>query len=79
MPKDVIPRPGDDEVEEFVLMDCQEVIERMLAGQFKPNVCPVMIDFLIRKGFITKENESDFEEIQKRLRREIPVPMESDV
>ncbi|EGU78692.1 hypothetical protein FOPG_07220 [Fusarium oxysporum f. sp. conglutinans race 2 54008] len=79
MPKDVIPRPGDDEVEEFVLMDCQEVVQRMLAGEFKPNVCPVMIDFLVRKGLITKENEDDFEEIQKRLRREIPVPMESDV
>ncbi|KAH7259652.1 uncharacterized protein BKA55DRAFT_562942 [Fusarium redolens] len=79
MPKDVVPRPGDDEVEEFVLMECGEVLQRMLAGEFKPNVCPVMIDFLARKGFITKENEDDLEEIQKRLRREIPVPMESDV
>ncbi|KAM0207203.1 hypothetical protein ACHAQD_012126 [Fusarium lateritium] len=79
MPSDVIPRPGDDEVEEFVLMDCGEVVEHMLKGGFKPNVCPVMIDFLVRRGFITKENEGDFEKIQKRLRREIPVPLESDV
>ncbi|KAM0554791.1 hypothetical protein ACHAPJ_006863 [Fusarium lateritium] len=79
MPADVVPRPGDDEVEEFVLMDCGEVVKRMLAGEFKPNVCPVMIDFLVRHEFVTKENEGDFEEIQKRLRREIPVPMESDV
>ncbi|SPJ81605.1 related to thiamin pyrophosphokinase [Fusarium torulosum] len=79
MPSDVVPTPGDDEVEEFVLMDCGEVVERMLKGEFKPEVCPVMIDFLVRRGFITKESEGDFEEIQKRLRREIPVPMESDV
>ncbi|GKU02225.1 unnamed protein product [Fusarium langsethiae] len=79
MPSDVIPRPGDDEVEEFVLMGCGEVVERMLKGEFKPNVCPVMIDFLVRRGFVTGENEGDFEEIQKRLRREIPVPIESDV
>lgn len=79
MPADVIPRPGDDEVEEFVLMDCGEVVERMLKEEFKPNVCPVMIDFLARRGFITEENEEDFEEIKRRLRREIPVPMESDV
>ncbi|KAJ4007205.1 hypothetical protein NW752_007816 [Fusarium irregulare] len=79
MPADVIPRPGDDEVEEFVLMECGEVVKRMLKGEFKPNVCPVMIDFLVRKGFVTEENEEDFEEIKKRLRREIPVPMESDV
>ncbi|RGP76097.1 hypothetical protein FLONG3_5488 [Fusarium longipes] len=79
LPSHVIPRPGDDEVEEFVLMECGEVVERMLKGEFKPNVCPVMIDFLVRKGFITEENEEDFEEIQRRLRREIPVPIESDI
>ncbi|KAF4444259.1 hypothetical protein F53441_11203 [Fusarium austroafricanum] len=79
MPSDVVPRPGDDEVEEFVLMECEEVVERMLKGEFKPNVCPVMIDFLVRRGFITKETEGDFELIQRRLRRQIPVPMESDV
>ncbi|KAF5662472.1 thiamine pyrophosphokinase [Fusarium heterosporum] len=79
MPSDVVPKPGDDEVEEFVLMECGEVVERMLAGEFKPNVCPVMIDFLVRRGFITEETEGDFDEIQKRLRRVIPVPMESDV
>ncbi|KAF4997211.1 hypothetical protein FGRMN_4022 [Fusarium graminum] len=79
MPSDVVPKPGDDEVEEFVLMECGEVVERMLAGEFKPNVCPVMIDFLVRRGFITKETEDDFDEIQKRLRRVIPVPTESDM
>ncbi|PTD06429.1 hypothetical protein FCULG_00006989 [Fusarium culmorum] len=67
MPRDVVPRPGDDEVEEFVLMGCGEVVERMLKGNLSRMF-----------GFITKENEGDFEEIQKRLRREIPVPMESD-
>ncbi|KAM0352970.1 hypothetical protein ACHAPU_001854 [Fusarium lateritium] len=79
MPSDVVPKPGDDEVEEFVLMECGEVVERMLAGEFKPNVCPVMIDFLVRRGFITRDTEDDYDEIQKRLRRVIPVPMESDV
>ncbi|CAJ0550360.1 Ff.00g102900.m01.CDS01 [Fusarium sp. VM40] len=79
IPSDVVPTPGDDEVQEFVLMDCGEVVERMLKGEFKPEVCPVMTDFLVRRGFITEENEGDFEEIQKRLRRQIPVPMESDV
>ncbi|KAL2680555.1 hypothetical protein Neosp_008157 [[Neocosmospora] mangrovei] len=78
IPEDVVPKPGDDEVEEFVLMECGEVVKRMLAGEFKPNVCPVLIDFLVRHGEITAENEEDFAEIQARLRRKIPVPMESD-
>ncbi|KAF5023882.1 hypothetical protein F66182_4041 [Fusarium sp. NRRL 66182] len=78
MPTHVVPRPGDDEVDEFVLMECSEVVRRMLEGEFKPNVCPVMIDFLVRRGYITKENEGDFEDICRRLRRRIPVPMDPD-
>lgn len=78
IPEDVVPTPGDDEVEEFVLMDCEEVRQRMLAGEFKPNVCPVMVDFLVRHGQITAENEDDYVAICERLRRRIPVPTSSD-
>ncbi|KAK7429033.1 hypothetical protein QQZ08_004440 [Neonectria magnoliae] len=74
MANDVIPTPGDGEVEEFVLMGCDEVRWRMLAGEFKPNVCSVMIDFLVRHGEVTAENEEDYVAICQRLRRRIPVP-----
>lgn len=74
IPPDVTPAPGDDEVEEFVLMGCDEVRARMLAGEFKPNVCAVMVDFMIRHGVVTPENEGDYVEICARLRRRVPVP-----
>lgn len=73
MPMGMVPKPGDDEVEEFCLMDVQEVIDRMVKREFKPNVCNVMIDFLVRHG-VVKEGEPDFEEICARLRRRIPMP-----
>ncbi|KAF7533757.1 hypothetical protein G7Z17_g13465 [Cylindrodendrum hubeiense] len=73
MPADVIPTPGDDEVESFVLMGCDEVRRRMFAGEFKPNVCCVMIDFMVRHGEVTAENEEDYVEICQRLRRRLPV------
>ncbi|EHK47101.1 uncharacterized protein TrAtP1_010253 [Trichoderma atroviride] len=77
---DQVPRLGDDgEVEDFVLMSCEEVTKRMLAGEFKTNVCAVMIDFLIRHGKITPENESDYVEICTRLQRRLPVPTRADV
>lgn len=76
--EDVIPRPQDGEVEEFILMGCAELRERMLKGEFKPNVCPVMIDFLARHGEITPEGEGDYVEICNRLRRKLPVPTSSD-
>ncbi|KAM0261013.1 hypothetical protein ACHAQJ_002452 [Trichoderma viride] len=75
-----VPRLGDDgEVDEFVLMSCEEVERRMRAGEFKTNVCAVMIDFLIRHGKITPEGEADYVDICTRLRRRLPVPTRSDV
>ncbi|OAA67488.1 thiamin pyrophosphokinase-related protein [Cordyceps fumosorosea ARSEF 2679] len=71
----LVPQPGDDdEVDEFVLMDWQGVLRRMRAGEFKPNVCPVMIDFFIRHGLITPETEERYVEICNRLRRRLPMP-----
>ncbi|KAH0490028.1 hypothetical protein TgHK011_001513 [Trichoderma gracile] len=75
-----IPRLGDDgEVEEFVAMGCEEVLRRMRAGEFKTNVCAVMVDFLIRHGRVTPETEPDYVEICTRLRRRLPVPTRSDI
>ena len=78
MPEDVLPKPGDDEVEEFILMGVDEVRKRMEAGEFKPNVCPVLVDFLVRHGVIL-EDEKGYIDICARLRRQLPVPVESDL
>ncbi|CAM1509491.1 Fc.00g032300.m01.CDS01 [Cosmosporella sp. VM-42] len=79
MPADMTPVPGDDEVEEFILMDVGEVRERMLAGEFKPNVCSVMVDFLVRHGVVTPEGEKDYAQLCGRLRRRVPVPTSADM
>ena len=79
LPAGVQPRPADGEVEGFVLMDCDEVRRRMEAGEFKPNVCPVMIDFLVRHGVVTPESEGPgYVDICSRLRRHLPLPTASD-
>ncbi|VUC24843.1 unnamed protein product, partial [Clonostachys rosea] len=80
MPPDVVPTPGDDEVERFELMGPDEVISRMEAGEFKTNVCPVMVDFFLRHGIITPEEVGPgaYAEICSRLRRTLPVPLVSD-
>lgn len=69
------PEPKDGEVEEFYLMTVEEVTKAMMAGEFKPNCCPVMLDFFIRHGVITGENEVDYLEIVTGLRRKLPVPV----
>ncbi|KAL2851559.1 NUDIX hydrolase domain-like protein [Aspergillus pseudoustus] len=65
------PRPGDSEVEEFYLWNVEEVKEALLRGEFKLNSAIVVIDFFIRHGVITPENEGDYTEIVCRLHRRL--------
>jgi 8-oxo-dGTP pyrophosphatase MutT (NUDIX family) len=74
LPEDTIPKPGDDEVEEFYLWSIEEVKQAMEKGEFKPNCALVVLDFLIRHGFLTTENEPNFIEIVSRLHRRLEFP-----
>lgn len=44
----VVLRPNDGEAESFSLMPAEEVLERMIEGEFKPNCALVLVDFFIR-------------------------------
>lgn len=71
----VVPVPEDGEVKEFYLMVVADVQDAMARGEFKTNSAVVMIDFLIRHGFITADNEKDFVEIVMRMHRRLPFPL----
>ncbi|KAJ5587260.1 uncharacterized protein N7459_003025 [Penicillium hispanicum] len=73
----VIPRPGDSEVEEFNLLSVAEVQEALARGEFKPNCAVIMIDFFIRHGILTAENEPDYLDIVARLHRRLEYPTAS--
>lgn len=70
----VVPKPQDDEVEAFYLWGVQQIKEALLRGEFKTNCASVMIDFFVRHGIITADNEPDYLEIVTRLHRALPVP-----
>lgn len=71
---EVIPKPGDNEVEDFYLWTVDEVKRALAEGQFKPNCAAVLLDFFIRHGILTSENEKDYMEIVSRLHRKLPFP-----
>ncbi|ODV80700.1 uncharacterized protein CANTADRAFT_169807 [Suhomyces tanzawaensis NRRL Y-17324] len=71
---EVIPVPQDGEAQDFTLMDIDEVEQRLQADEFKPNCGMVIIDFLIRHGYITPENEQFYSEILARTHRRLPFP-----
>ncbi|OAP62936.1 hypothetical protein AYL99_02163 [Fonsecaea erecta] len=74
MPADVIPKPGDDEAIDFQLLTVPEIRHAMAEGRFKPNCAHLLLEFLVRHGFLTPENEPDYIEIVARLHRRLEFP-----
>jgi 8-oxo-dGTP pyrophosphatase MutT (NUDIX family) len=74
LPLDVVPKPNDSEVQEFYLWTVEQVQEHMAKGEFKPNCALLLLDFFIRHGILTPENEPNFEEIKQRLHRDLVFP-----
>jgi 8-oxo-dGTP pyrophosphatase MutT (NUDIX family) len=69
LPPELVPVNSDGEIEEFFLWPIERVVDE-LAGDadFKFNVAFVIIDFLIRHGFVGPE-EPDYLELVRALRR----------
>jgi 8-oxo-dGTP pyrophosphatase MutT (NUDIX family) len=74
VPEHVICKQNDGEVKEFYLMSIDQVKEGLAKAEFKTNSALVMIDFFIRHGIITAENEQKYAEIIARLHRRLPLP-----
>lgn len=71
---DVKPIPKDGEVKEFNLMGVGEVKDALARGEFKTNSAVVMLDFFVRHGILTPENEPNYVEIVTRMHRRLPFP-----
>lgn len=72
LPEDVIPKPHDGEVGSYSLMSVGHVQAALLNNEFKPDAAVVVVDFLIRHGVITAENERNFVSITEHIHRRLP-------
>lgn len=70
----ITPIPKDGEVESFSLHTVEEVQEQLAQGLWKPNCAIVMLDFFVRHGIYTPENEPYFDDIRVRAHRALPFP-----
>ncbi|KAI1158585.1 NUDIX hydrolase domain-like protein [Nemania serpens] len=71
LPADLIPQPLDGEVAEFLLWTPEETLKALRDGQFKLNSAVAWIDFFIRHGYISAQNEPDYLELVARIHRRI--------
>ncbi|KAJ1962642.1 hypothetical protein GGI12_002531 [Dipsacomyces acuminosporus] len=74
LPDDFTPFPNDGEVDSFYLWTMDEVIDKLRQNMFKPNCAVCVVDFLIRHGYLTPENEPDYLEIIDNIHRPLPFP-----
>ena len=57
LPSDFVPENKDGEVDEFMLLKPQEVLDMLAASRcFKFDSALVVIDFMVRKGFLSPEH-----------------------
>jgi 8-oxo-dGTP pyrophosphatase MutT (NUDIX family) len=71
---DVVPMPDDNEAEDFRLLEVEEVKTALAEGKFKANCALVLLDFFVRHGILTPENEPDYIEIVSRFHRRLEFP-----
>ncbi|KAK3985309.1 NUDIX hydrolase domain-like protein [Cladorrhinum sp. PSN332] len=74
----VVPSPElapTEEVSEVRLVAVSEVKQKMMEGKMKPGAAMVMLDWMIRWGYVSEltEGKEEFDEIQKRLKRTFDV------
>ncbi|RAU21733.1 DUF4743 domain-containing protein [Paramagnetospirillum kuznetsovii] len=70
VPQDFTPRNTDGEISDFTLMPVAEIAERVrTSDDFKFNVNLVIIDFLIRHGFLSPDREPDYLDIVAGLKK----------
>ncbi|OHF01422.1 NUDIX domain-containing protein [Colletotrichum orchidophilum] len=74
LPEDVVPQPKDGEVADFSLCTVEQVREGLARGEWKPNCALVALDFFIRQGILTRENEPQYDQIVQRIHRRMPFP-----
>ncbi|KAG6366584.1 hypothetical protein INS49_000762 [Diaporthe citri] len=75
LPHDILPRPHDGEVSEFLRMDAHEMKDAVMAGEMADDAAIVWLGFLVRHGIVDEQNEPDLLQITDRVHRHLPFPV----
>lgn len=70
----VTPSPVDGEVHEFRLVPASQLKQELFSDRFKYNCALIQIDFFIRHGLITQEEEPNYLEVLQRCHRRLDHP-----
>jgi len=69
VPTDLVPVPNDGEAQEIILLNVEQLKAALANGEFAPANGCIVLDFFIRHGILTFENEPHFITIASRLHK----------
>jgi len=72
--KDDIPKINDGEVQSFNLWDFDKITEVLKNQEFSPKAGLIVIEFMIRHGIITPNNEKDYLDIISSFHNDVGLP-----
>ncbi|ORX49311.1 hypothetical protein BCR36DRAFT_412829 [Piromyces finnis] len=72
--KDDLPKINDGEVQSFNLWDFEKITEVLKNHEFCPTAGLIVIEFMIRHGIITPNNEKDYLDIISSFHNDIGFP-----
>lgn len=69
MPRGMEPASNDGEVQAFECWAVADLVQSLSEEpeRFKPNICLVLLDFLVRHGVFTADNFEEYEELQRAV------------
>ena len=67
VPKSFVPTNNDGQVEGFVLVPIPELMKKICTPDVKPAAAQILLDFLIRRGFITFESDPNLPTVIEML------------
>ncbi|KAL4228799.1 hypothetical protein ACF0H5_011839 [Mactra antiquata] len=70
-----IPKNADGEMQNFSLFTVKEIQDLIIAGEFKPNCAMVIINFLIRHGYMNADNCAHYPYIVEMMHKSLQPPM----
>lgn len=71
---EVVPKPYDGEASDISLYSVAETKRALDNGDFTPANACFILDFFIKHGLITYENEENYNQIITRLHRPLGIP-----
>jgi hypothetical protein len=73
LPKEVALAPGEAAVSEIVLLNVEELKQALEKAEFAPLTGCLILDFFVRHGILTFENEPNYISIASRMHKPLDL------